>query len=583
MDYAYTIQGWIKSVNGEEIDEETMMGWDGAQAANSQVASTINKHVAKDAFGYSLSYYDGDYNSSNTAFLNHSKATTPSAPNLNASLYNGNIRSMFTALSDENENALATHQTNYTYDQLNRIKSMKGYNRVVGQVASESGYSSSYSFDANGNLETLKRNAWDGNASILMDDFEYHYNETINNGHNNRLSGITDHAGASLFQDADIDHSITSNNYKYDEIGQLIEDVDEGIDTIKWTVTNKVKEIQYENGDYISFDYDAMGNRIAKHVTENGNTISTYYFLDAQGNQMAMYQHKNEEENGISNNNLYFSERNLYGSSRIGQEQIGEIIASSDLNLVNINTATQNIIGDKYFEMSNHLGNVLEVVSDRKLPVNDGNGNIDFFLADVVSYSDYYPYGMQMPGRNGSTGDYRYGFQGQEKDDEVKGEGNSINYKYRMHDPRIGRFFAVDPLAAKFPHNGPYNFSENRVIDAFELEGLETITIEVAVRAIGPFVGASSFAGVGIGKDGLVAYAGYSAGLNFGLYGGAGIGAGFTMDDIGDFSGSSSEIGVAGGFKVAGEFALSFNPDTKSVGFGVAPGKLGVGIGGGVF
>ena len=52
---------------------------------------------------------------------------------------------------------------------------------------------------------------------------------------------------------------------------------------------------------------------------------------------------------------------------------------------------------------------------------------------------------MQMPGRNGNTGDYRYGFQGQEKDDEIKGEGNSVNYKYRMHDPRIGRFFAVDP------------------------------------------------------------------------------------------------------------------------------------------
>lgn len=68
---------------------------------------------------------------------------------------------------------------------------------------------------------------------------------------------------------------------------------------------------------------------------------------------------------------------------------------------------------------------------------------------------------------------YRYGFQGQEKDDEVKGEGNSINYKYRMHDPRIGRFFAVDPLAKDYPHNSPYAFSENRVIDGVELEGLE--------------------------------------------------------------------------------------------------------------
>src|SRR5690606_31049134 len=69
------------------------------------------------------------------------------------------------------------------------------------------------------------------------------------------------------------------------------------------------------------------------------------------------------------------------------------------------------------------------------------------------------------------------GFQGQEVDSEVKGEGNSVNYKYRMHDPRIGRFFAVDPLAKEYPHNGPYNFSENVVINAVELEGLESKVI----------------------------------------------------------------------------------------------------------
>ena len=58
-------------------------------------------------------------------------------------------------------------------------------------------------------------------------------------------------------------------------------------------------------------------------------------------------------------------------------------------------------------------------------------------------------------------------------DDEIKGKGNSVNYKYRMHDPRIGRFFAIDPLASKYPHNSPYAFSENRLIDGVELEGLE--------------------------------------------------------------------------------------------------------------
>ncbi|MBC9813991.1 hypothetical protein H9Y05_16060, partial [Crocinitomicaceae bacterium CZZ-1] len=71
---------------------------------------------------------------------------------------------MFTALSDENESTLGTHQTNYTYDQLNRIKSMEGYNRVLSQNPTSSGYSSNYSFDANGNLASLQRYAKDGNG-----------------------------------------------------------------------------------------------------------------------------------------------------------------------------------------------------------------------------------------------------------------------------------------------------------------------------------------------------------------------------------------------------------------------------------
>ena len=90
--------------------------------------------------------------------------------------------------------------------------------------------------------------------------------------------------------------------------------------------------------------------------------------------------------------------------------------------------------------------------------------------------SDYYPFGMLVPNRHGSSSSYRYGFQGQEKDDEIKGEGNSLNYTFRMHDPRVGRFFARDPLERSYPWNSPYSFSENRVIDGVELEGLEYYT-----------------------------------------------------------------------------------------------------------
>ncbi len=80
---------------------------------------------------------------------------------------------------------------------------------------------------------------------------------------------------------------------------------------------------------------------------------------------------------------------------------------------------------------------------------------------------------MPQPDRNFDSQEYRYGFQGQEKDSELKGEGLSVNYKYRMHDPRIGRFFAVDPLSPKYPHYSPYSFSGNKVIHKIELEGLE--------------------------------------------------------------------------------------------------------------
>ncbi|UBZ14000.1 hypothetical protein LDL77_19230 [Flagellimonas marinaquae] len=126
-------------------------------------------------------------------------------------------------------------------------------------------------------------------------------------------------------------------------------------------------------------------------------------------------------------------------------------------------------VGEKQYELKDHLGNVRVVVSDRK----NLDTATDALSADVIAYNNYYPFGMPQPNRNFDSQEYRYGFQGQDKDSEIKGEGLSVNYKYRMHDPRVGRFFAVDPLAYDYPWNSPYAFSENNVIHAVELEGLE--------------------------------------------------------------------------------------------------------------
>ena len=86
-----------------------------------------------------------------------------------------------------------------------------------------------------------------------------------------------------------------------------------------------------------------------------------------------------------------------------------------------------------------------------------------------------------MPTRQWSdpNSKYKYGFQGQEKDNEVYGEGNTYLFEYRVHDPRLGRFLSVDPLAKSYPWNSPYAFAENRVIDGIDLEGLEYVNFNL--------------------------------------------------------------------------------------------------------
>lgn len=77
---------------------------------------------------------------------------------------------------------------------------------------------------------------------------------------------------------------------------------------------------------------------------------------------------------------------------------------------------------------------------------------------------DYYTYGMQMPGRNGSASEYEYGFNGMLKDDELKGKNNSYDFGARMYDPRVGRFLNLDPKAFHYPNFSPYCYADNSPI-----------------------------------------------------------------------------------------------------------------------
>jgi RHS repeat-associated protein len=51
-----------------------------------------------------------------------------------------------------------------------------------------------------------------------------------------------------------------------------------------------------------------------------------------------------------------------------------------------------------------------------------------------------------------------------EKDDEVKGEGNSYTTEFRQYDPRVGRWLSIDPKSTSIPWQSHYVSMDNNPI-----------------------------------------------------------------------------------------------------------------------
>ncbi len=178
--------------------------------------------------------------------------------------------------------------------------------------------------------------------------------------------------------------------------------------------------------------------------------------------------------------NLAVSERHLYGSSRLGIFAQSKDVKTTPSFTIGTLYKTSFTRGYKYYELTNHLGNVLATISDKKVGHNPGSGIIDYYTADVVSANDYYPGGMDMPGRSYYTSpnaNYRYGFNGKEKDKESPVQ---YDYGFRIYDPRLVRFKSVDSLAKKYPELTPYQFASNSPISGIDLDGLEYLSSNVA-------------------------------------------------------------------------------------------------------
>ncbi len=473
IDYAYTIQGWLKGVNSTGVNTAAAnrAAYDmGGDAGLNNTLPGGGLATALDAYSYQLNYYSADYTPINSTLTPFTTAHTALAAEYRP-LYNGNISSMAVSIPVL---TTPTQLYNYKYDQLNRIAAMNAYTGYTPASNTFTGlslltaYKEQISYDANGNILTYLRNG--DAARTAMDNMTYSYTPGTNKLH--KVADAAANTTAALYPNYnDIKTGQADNNYTYDEIGNLNKDLSEGIATIDWTVYGKIKTITKTatagQTDRIDYTYDAAGNRISKfvHVSGQAATTGTYtwYARDASGNTMGVYT-----LSGATTLALNYSEAHVYGSSRLAVHNINITSAapgyttSTNATLGTI-TKMDYIRGSKFFELSNHLGNVLVTISDRKTPIDAGtytyssttqtytyinptlDGNIDYYTAEVITANDYYVFGMAMPSRKYSlaNGNYRYGFNGQMKSDEIGGD--SYTALFWEYDARTGRRWNVDP------------------------------------------------------------------------------------------------------------------------------------------
>lgn len=384
MDYVYNLEGSLKSINHPDLISSKDPGGD-----------------ANDLFGMTLHYNSNDYNRFNTP-------KPISVSSLGDDQYNGNIKGV-----EWKTNGMSQANYFYGYNRNNWL-TRADYNLGTGTTDYRV---DNLTYDANGNILTLRRNKHYENGSNVMDNLTYRY-KTGTNQLTHVDDAVTVNTNANDIKDQ------ASGNYVYNSIGQLISDAQDGI-TYTYLTSGLISKVESAESS-VSFYYDDRGQR-SKKISSNGTiTNTTFYVRDASGNPLAIY-------NGNS------LEHPVYGISRLGvvKRAVGQTALAQE---------------NYFYELTDHLGNVRAVVNKNSV------GNVVALVK-----TDYYPFGSPMPGRN-IVGEYRYAFQGQEKDPETGKEA----FQLRLWDSRIGRWLTPDPYNQ---YHSPYLGMGNNPINGIDPDG----------------------------------------------------------------------------------------------------------------
>lgn len=334
-------------------------------------------------------------------------------------LYNGNIQNTYWKTANDG----IKRRYYYYYDGLNRLNGATYY-----APGTWGAYRTWYNYDRNGNIKRLSRR---GAQNVGIDYLTYAYN-------GNQLLAVTDSYNHSEGFD---DGNTNGFDYIYDANGNLTQDKNKGI-TMRYNHLNLPVFTQVKHDGHLKYTYDALGNKLEKEVYTYGGY-------------------------GAAIDRTFYVGSSVYTQKAFG----GRGAHTKPVKLEFIHTPegyAQPTAGgfDFVYQYKDHLGN------NRLSYTKDTNGK-----PKIVSETNYYPFGLAHKGYNErfnvAKNNYKT-FQDQEWTEDLG--LNWYEFAFRQYDPAIGRFTAIDPIADSYPHNGTYNFSENRVTDGIELEGLEYVS-----------------------------------------------------------------------------------------------------------
>jgi len=322
------VNGWLKSINYPftGANDPGLDGGNGSSTSSYPPDSygQLNEYFLGDF--YSEDVVDAGYLDSDKLFYN--KLTSEDK----SELFDGNISAIQSANQKDTtafeRRDLINRGQNYDYDQIGRLTKSQNYDfgtrfsEAQPYISDE--FSSSYTYDPNGNIQTLYRTGSNTVSSTSSDMDELSYNYKTNS---NQLEYVDDAVLSNSFS-GDIEDQ-SPGNFTYNEIGQLTQDKSEGIDSIKWTPDGKISNIYKSQGIYseIEYYYDERGDRVAKYL-RTSSTFGDYYEVyarDAGGKVLAVYS--NFPNNNADNNTCICINFINEPYANVGQE--GQICTSN--------------------------------------------------------------------------------------------------------------------------------------------------------------------------------------------------------------------------------------------------------------